>query len=134
MTAMAWDEFCYDFMDEIFFDDAREKTALAMRHLFERVPSDVLNDLDVRVFAPSQHIYGQVYPAAFNKPMIYLSPVLENQPQDEVDFTVAHEFAHAVLGHSDYLKTSFASEDEADFLAVSWGFTVPDRRKKLNQE
>jgi hypothetical protein len=126
-----WDGFTYDFMDAIFFDGAREKTALAMRHLFERMPSDLLNDLagNVRVFAPSQHCYGQVFPAGFREPMIYLSPVLENQPQAEVDFTVAHEFAHAVLGHTDYLKTASTSEDDADALAASWGFTVPERRK-----
>src|SRR5213079_2434639 len=31
--------------------------------------------------------------------MIYLSPKLEQQSQNEVDFVVAHEFAHAALGH-----------------------------------
>jgi hypothetical protein len=61
--------------------------------------------------------------------MIYLSPTLEQESQEEVDFTVAHEFAQAYLGHNQTVANPESIEDDADALVVSWGFVVPQRRK-----
>lgn len=130
---MTWEEFCYQHIETGFFDhDDREKTVLAMRRLVERVPSEVLESLDVLFFAPSQHIYGQVFPAGghIGASLLYLSPDLEGLPQEEVDFTVAHEVAHAFLGHDNYVKNGPEIENQADALAVEWGFILPERRKK----
>jgi Zn-dependent peptidase ImmA (M78 family) len=57
---------------------------------------------------------------------IYLDPCLELQPQKNVEFTVAHEFAHVVLNHTDYLRTGEKEKEaDADALAKAWGFTRP---------
>jgi Zn-dependent peptidase ImmA (M78 family) len=130
---MNWQECCYAYLETGWFDhDDRDKTVVAMRHLIERVPYQVFNDLDVLVFAPSQHKFGQIYPfgGVQAKTLIYLSPDLESQPQEEVDFTIAHEFAHAYLGHEQAARNASTIEDEADALAVSWGFILPERRKE----
>lgn len=79
--------------------------------------------------------------------LLYLSPRLEAKPQNEVDFTVAHEFAHVSLGHQQPGATrvppdtvvqsheDVPSEQDADRLAESWGFALPkvgrrQRKKK----
>ena len=132
---MTWEEFSYQFIETGWFDyDDRVKTLAAIRRVCERVPAETLEDLNVAVFAPSQHIFGQAYPAMgpvmSSKTLIYLSPDLEKQTQDDADFTVAHEFAHAVLGHgADWTKNGPGIEDEADELTVKWGFILPHRRQ-----
>ena len=72
---------------------------------------------------------------------IYLAPSLERESQAQVDFTVAHEFAHALLRHhlpgndslsKKELKAGYLnwnSEKAADKLAKQWGFTLPAYRK-----
>jgi hypothetical protein len=72
---------------------------------------------------------------------IYLAPSLERESQAQVDFTVAHEFAHALLRHhlpgndslsKEELKAAYLnwnSEKAADKLALEWGFTLPAYRK-----
>src|SRR6266849_2106564 len=90
------------FFDPFWFDpDDRPKTALATRHLIERVPDDVFDELRVKVFAPPPLANGQsrrVGPSTEHY-FIYLAPFIELKPQEEVDFVVAHEFAHAYLRH-----------------------------------
>jgi hypothetical protein len=68
-------------------------------------------------------------------------------PQSEVDFTVAHEFAHVSLGHQQPGATTVPPgavvqshedvpfEQDTDGLAESWGFALPkvgrrQRKKK----
>jgi len=72
---------------------------------------------------------------------IYLAPSLERQSQAQVDFTVAHEFAHALLRHhlpgKDGLTTkelragylNWNPEEAVNKLALEWGFTLPAYRK-----
>ena len=55
---------------------------------------------------------------------IYLSPYLERRAQRAVDFTVAHEFAHAVL-HWAFQDDEYEREVGADDLAAEWGFPRP---------
>jgi hypothetical protein len=113
-----------------FFDhEERPKTVLAMEKL---ATIEELDDLDVIVLAPAAWKYGQVYPGlSVPKILVYLSPTLEEQPQAEVDFTVAQEFAHAYLRHDQYALNTLDRkiEDEADALVMKWGFTIPARRK-----
>ncbi len=71
----------------------------------------------------------------FADAQVYLSPMLEIESQAYVDFVVAHEFAHIVLGH--WYPGAVASADPkvahsrqphekaADALARSWGFHRP---------
>jgi hypothetical protein len=75
---------------------------------------------------------------------VYLSPKLEQESQAQVDFTVAHEFAHVILKHYDYrvrqtvtdeqakeLRShqEFPDEKAADKLATTWGFRREKEKK-----
>jgi hypothetical protein len=106
----------------------RKKTVKGILSL-EQVPDEVFDDLNVTFFAPSQHKFGEVYPDLPSGILIYLSPDLEQQPQEEVNFTIAHELAHAFLGHQHIKRNTPSIEDEADALAVKWGFILPERRR-----
>jgi hypothetical protein len=75
-----------------------------------------------------------------------LSPRLEAKPKSEVDFTVAHEFAHVALGHQQRGSTAVppdavvqSHEDvpsghDADRLAESWGFCAPQSRAAATEK
>ncbi len=56
-------------------------------------------------------------------------------PKDVQDgqFTVAHEIAHAWLGHQ-ILDSNLLGEEEADLLVESWGFEIPKYRYKVHAE
>src|ERR1700756_2681170 len=103
---MTPEAFLDTFTDSIYCDlQARPKTAKALIRLSERLPDEVANGLPrIVVFAPNPHDYGLCIPLMTGSPngvdaLIYLAPSLERQSQTEVDFTVAHEFAHASLRH-----------------------------------
>ena len=72
-----------------------------------------------------------------------MAPSLERHSQPEVDFTVAHEFAHTVLRHHEPEKLMTFSMDEAkkgylnwdsevaaDQLVAEWGYKIPKRRQR----
>jgi hypothetical protein len=105
----------------------------------------------VVVFAPDPRHYGLCITLMEGDPkgadaFIYLAPSLERLPQSDVDFTVAHEFAHAELRHHEpesentfsieeaekgYLN--WDSEIAADDLVAAWGYKIPKRRKRKRQ-
>lgn len=142
-----WLDFRYQYIETGWFDYDRRKTIAAMRKISERVPDDVLDNLPpLTVFAPSAAPLGRVLPCGPGDSIfVYLSPRLESKSQTEVDFTVAHEFAHIILGHnkpgattlpSDAVAQSHEStpsEQEADRLAESWGFAHPKARPRRTQ-
>ena len=147
---MTPDAFLDSYTDSIYCDlDARPKTAKALIKLSERIPDNVVNDLPrIVVFAPNPDDYGSCIPLMPSKSsgddaFIYFAPSLERQSQTEVDFTVAHEFAHAALRHHEpknlmtlsmeeakkgYLE--WESEIAADQLVAEWGYKIPKRRKR----
>jgi len=103
---LTWEEFLYTYVETGWFDfEDRPKSMKAMRRVWERLPADVLRDLpSTTIFAPSPWKFGEALPSFGSSPnddsaFIYLSPALEAQRQAQVDFTVAHELAHVVLGH-----------------------------------
>jgi hypothetical protein len=134
-----WFDFRYQYIETGWFDYDRYKTIEAMQKLSKRLPDDVRDSLPpLVVFAPSAAKLGEVKPFGLgDRLLLYLSPRLEAKPQSEVDFTVAHEFAHVSLGHhrpdgttvpSDAIVHSHEdvpSEQETDRLAESWGFALP---------
>jgi predicted metal-dependent peptidase len=89
------------------------------------------------LFAPSTIKFGEVKPFGLgggNGLFLYLSPQLEKKSQKEVDFTVAHEFAHIALGHYKpehrqsgkwHSHEDAPDEHDADRLVESWGFRLP---------
>lgn len=145
---MTADDFSYRFIDPRWFDSAvRPKTMKACLALCERIPDDVVNELPrIVLFAPNPDDYGCCIPLMPNgsdsdAAFIYLAPSLESQPQAEVNFTVAHEFAHASVRH--HLPEAMILSDEeakkgyselkpevaADKLVAKWGFKIPKRRR-----
>jgi len=147
---MTPDAFLDTFTDSIYCElRVRPKTAKALIKLSERIPDDVLNGLPrIVVFAPNPHDYGLCIPLMAGDQngadaFIYLAPSLERQSQSDVDFTVAHEFAHAALRHHepDNLMTfsideakkgylNWDSEVAADQLVAEWGYKIPKRRQR----
>ncbi len=136
MNDERWFNFHCQYIETGWFDYDRHKTIEAMRKLSERIPEEVLDNLPpLVVFAPSKAKLGEMKPYGLgDRLLLYLAPQLESKPQKEVDFTVAHEFAHVVLGHYKLGATAHPSgvtvrrhgdapsEQEADKLAESWGF------------
>jgi hypothetical protein len=69
--------------------------------------------------------------------LVYLAPTLEFCSQRDVTHTVAHEFAHVVLGHyrvnvkydADLPYEKQPQEIAANALAAKWGFPVRKRGK-----
>jgi hypothetical protein len=131
----------YEYIDTGWFDRDRAKTTEAMGKAFLRIPRAIWDEMPMMtIFAPSPKKLGEVYPyGPQGRLFLYLSPGLENQPQDEVDFAVAHEFAHIALGHYSPEKwmlpedlaakiqyhEDVPNEIEADKLTESWGFRKP---------
>ena len=146
---MTPDEFFDQYTDTQWFDfkGDRPKLVRACVTLCERVPDDVWDEMPhVLIFAPSPRELGSCTYIPRNPRLmresdafLYFAPKLERSKQAEVDFTVAHEFAHALCQHhrnlsltekeveEGYLK--FNAEQEADKLAVKWGYTIPEYRK-----
>lgn len=147
---MTPDAFLDSFTDSIYCDlDVRPKTAKALIKLSERIPGNIVTDLPrIVVFAPNPDDYGSCIPlmpsdSTSDDAFIYLAPSLEGQSQSEVDFTVAHEFAHAALRHHepenlmsfsiDEAKKGYLnwdSEVAADQLVAEWGYEIPERRNR----
>jgi hypothetical protein len=144
-----WFNFHYQYIQTGWFDYDRHKTIEAMRKMSALVPEDVLDSLPpLVVFAPSATKLGELKPFRLGERLLlYLSPRLEAKSQREVDFTVAHEFAHVSLRHQQPGATAVPPdavvqshedaplEQDADRLAESWGFALPkvgrrQRRKK----
>ena len=80
--------------DSSFAD--RPKLMSAFRKLIRRAGDD-LDDLGaISVFSPSENTAGLFLHKGFESPAIYLASSLDKHSQAEVDYCVAHEFAHAV--------------------------------------
>ncbi len=150
---MSWEDFRYEYIEQHsefgtgFLCGDRTKTIKAMRHLWQRIPPRDLDRLPFHVAIIAPCSLGCVYPW-YNMPtdvrgqvmpgvLIYLSPEMEKKSQNEVDFIVAHEFAHAIL-HDPRKPVSKEKaipefgrirEREADALIAKWGFML--RRKQI---
>jgi hypothetical protein len=111
------------------------KRCRALELLYRTIP-DVLDQTPrTAIFAPDA---GGLYTGSpFAEVMVYLSPELELESQEQVNFTVAHEFAHVVLKHSllcwnpDQGKKD---EQASDDLAKEWGFERPEQPYRINKE
>ena len=153
-----WDEFKSRFIDTPYFSADRKKTIKAIRHLWERIPAEEMAKLPalLMVFALSYDTHSACItrpleivdagkPASVLKQidrdfvLILLAASLERKPQWEVDYKVAHAFAHAswrgkprykmLCDTSAYPKAEH--EIEVDKLVSQWGFRSP-RRSHMN--
>jgi hypothetical protein len=144
-TDERWFDFRYQYIETGWFDYDRHKTIEAMRMLAKVIPDDVLDNLPpLWVFAPTVAKLGEVHPFGPGRDpvFVYLSPLLEKKSQREVNYVVAHEFAHVALGHYKPGATVLPAgavierhedaptEQDTDRLAESWGFPRPKRAKR----
>lgn len=69
-------------------------------------------------------IGGKIEICLFEKWVIYFPDSLCDYPEAKIKFTIAHEFAHFMLGHSHGIdsKKHKKGEQAADDLAAKWGF------------
>jgi hypothetical protein len=132
---MTWREFLAYFCNSHTKRDlaVRRRTRTALKKLAKRVDRKTLLSFPrCVIFAPALSATFRGYAWASDIPYVYFSPTLEFNQQLEVDFTVAHEFAHMVLNHKPSLQKDLkkgegkAHERAADRLAESWGFLDPD--------
>jgi hypothetical protein len=140
----SWEFSCGYIGDQRFSDD-RPKTLRAMQVLCERMPEEDKERIpDVVVFAPSPSELGAqiVWVERANRPienrenLLYFSPAVERRPQSEVNAGVAHEFAHAILGHGGALPNDdpYRQEREADQLIEKWGYRPTNSCGWMRQE
>ena len=132
LTELDKERIVTEFFDAHWFDsENRPKTMKAIFRVMENIPSDereILFDSVSFIFAPEPSIEGSAYPVkeiadpGDERMMVYLAPQLERLSQKHVDQTVAHEFAHVVLGHS-IKHGSPSNEREADNKIQTWGFS-----------
>jgi hypothetical protein len=146
---VTWEDFKYRYLDTGLVDYHRTRTVKALERLFNAMSQEDLDSLPrlLIVFAPPTQQLGEAIPwvepgieqSGF---FIYLAPQLERKSQAEVDSTVAHEFAHAILlddptpthgvGPEERLsrQADLPSDVKADELVQKWGFAPAYRRSK----
>jgi uncharacterized protein DUF955 len=78
---------------------------------------------------PGPHLHLNLHTHPGGK-LLYFSPLLLDKSREQIRFTIAHEIAHAVLGHSpdssqNAKATGERQEGDADELAQRWGFKRP---------
>lgn len=143
---MNWDAFVLKFGVHCW-DEGQTKTLAALKKAAAQIPdSTLLNLPPLRIFTPVRadsgvtlmvETAGQIFSPATPLTLMYLSPLMELYQQSEIDFTVAHEFAHVALRHlwsinsnremgtfKDGTYGDAPSEIAADQLAESWGFSA----------
>jgi hypothetical protein len=107
----------------------------SLRNEFFRILLERIATEQPSFFAPDHQFFGRVIRNEFpiGHLVVYLSPELLGCPQEDIEGTIAHEFAHVVRQYQDVdsvrteneLASDLADEKAADVLAQSWGFLVP---------
>jgi len=121
---------------EQFWILGRLRTQEGLGILAHRMPAKVVKALPgIRLYAPC-NVLGEVISLPCNgEVLIVLHYELESLPQRVVNYVVAHEFAHVVLGHYgadfQYADSSLKHNDKpeevaTDRLVASWGYAASD--------
>jgi hypothetical protein len=116
------------FVDRPFVDHLED--------VLQRLPKRVITKLvrsNTRILAHGPGFSGntlQIGGLEDDGLLVYLSPKLLERPEEEILFTIAHEFAHVVNWREDSPSTNAAAraaneERELDELVESWGFKKP---------
>ena len=104
----------------------------ALRDVLARLPESVFEERDIIVVFPEQHgstayLRNVMVPSASDSMfsvypvwIIVLAGYLAESTHKVAVGTIAHEFAHVVLGHR---SGGSNAEDAADTLAIEWGFS-----------
>ena len=115
----------------------RQRVLHVLRTLPEEVQQDFLNDPRFTV-SLDNYVPGEgstVFMAApggigDGSRSVVLKPRLSECHEAFAHYVIAHEFAHAYLWNGPWGEIT-AVEDAANALAASWGFPLPDERKRL---
>jgi hypothetical protein len=109
--------------------DVRDWLLVETRHIFI-CGSGQLGQFDEVLLPPPREEHGGLLVVR----IIYLSEQLRKESKERAMFTIVHEIAHSRCGHQigDGV-TERDCEDQADALASSWGFAIPDDRHDLSQ-
>src|SRR5208337_4721657 len=117
---------------------ARPKTFKALVRVVQLIPDEVFESkLRNTLIHVPDGILGMAFSSEGFSDFVYLDDSLEANSQKEADFTVAHELAHIVLGHTvDVAPQNEKNlpweecprEDAANKLAESWGLPNPRPR------
>ena len=139
---LSWDGFRKALRLHVWPD--RMQTLEALKHLWERMPAEEMEELPAMtlVLAVGTELDGACVPRPLvlnprvedagdpayalgllvkESVLIFLDARLEGRPQEEVDWVVAHEFAHA-LRMREPEQQGLAAEQEVDQLVQTWGF------------
>ena len=100
------------------------------KELHEKITDEVM-------FISTSNVYGfyayhpaSVFNSEADSHFIVLNFGAINDEEAKM-FVIAHELAHYILGHHfDNIGENQDIEAQADSLAESWGFIVPERRKQ----
>jgi|SRR5208337_2409797 len=130
-TYMKWKKFQKRFREQLHWLDAKQrpKTFGALRRVVPKLPEEA-TPADLFMFVPGNHsgCVGEIEAHGPFRSFMYLSPALEADTQGEVDFTVAHEFAHVFRRRMGLrLPDDEIDESETDKLAESWGIKKPPK-------
>jgi hypothetical protein len=104
--------------------------------VLQRLPKRVITKLvqsNTRILAQGPRFLGRVLEVGGMEDgglLVYLSPKLLERSEEEILFTIAHEFAHVVNWREDLPDTNAAvqaanEEREIDQLVESWGLKKP---------
>jgi hypothetical protein len=108
--------------------ESRAKTYAALKRVVPKLPEAAIPD-NLIVFAPGLHAgvtFSTVGDEVGKDYIIYLAPTLELESSEEIDFVIAHEFAHIVRNKTQKRFPTEKEEEEAtDQLAESWGIKNP---------
>lgn len=133
---MKWSEFKSWFIFPYWYDEAaRPKTTRALKVVAAKLPRKAMKDLNMVIFAPGMYQAGAAWQGE-DRLYIWFDTNLERDRQSVVNFFVAHELAHVVLGHPNQTKPdeteieSWMREIEADAYAANLGFRRPKTFKK----
>jgi IrrE N-terminal-like domain len=124
---MKWAEFKRRYLigKKGWFAKGRPKTLRALKKVVAKIPSSAFPQ-NLVIFAPGSDLYGQTWVSSYPYlRYMYLALRLEDETPEEVEFTIAHEFAHIYLHHGARATPDNQAEFEADNLAEHWGFKKP---------
>lgn len=96
---MDWDTFRKRFIYKGWVDEReRPNTMAALKFVADRLPEDTLKGQRVAIWAHGKSTAGYAFSGS-NYIFICIYPHIETMSQSRILNTVAHEFAHVILGH-----------------------------------
>jgi len=104
-----------------------------------KLPDEIIDNVIQKVYFDLMGVYGKYmkFESGYNgdRHYIFLNSIgLNDKDKNEIQAVIAHEIAHYVKGHHNINLNKLPQEieDEADELAISWGFDKKAMEKLKN--